>query len=70
MHISDKHTSGALRDAKVDGYNFECETPVMFICMLDSIMPNTIQKDTDQCAAAMQIWTTQQTYSFMHVSDV
>lgn len=26
LHISDKHTSGALRSAKVDGYNFECET--------------------------------------------
>jgi hypothetical protein len=25
LHISDKHTSGALRSAKVDGYNFECE---------------------------------------------
>jgi hypothetical protein len=25
LHISDKHTSAALRSAKVDGYNFECK---------------------------------------------
>jgi hypothetical protein len=28
LHISDKHTSAALRSAKVDGYNFECKASV------------------------------------------
>lgn len=29
LHISDKHTSAALRSAKVDGYNFECKLHAM-----------------------------------------
>ena len=28
LHISDKHTSAALRSAKVDGYNFECRASI------------------------------------------
>lgn len=28
LHISDKHTSAALRSAKVEGYNFECKASI------------------------------------------
>lgn len=76
---SDRHTSGALRSAKVDHYDFECEpawapagwSPPCMPCLLAAVVADdpVACSDSRLHEFCSQTWITQRTSKSIHVSD-